>query len=84
MRPPWTLLHQLTVEGQAQGVAFIGEDRVAVTPSGGGMLVFDLDPAHFLSTVRASLIRGFTTEECRRFGFEDGCPTLEELRGSTP
>ena len=35
-----TLLHQLTVEGQAQGVAFIGEDRVAVTPSGGGLLVF--------------------------------------------
>ena len=79
-----TLLHQLTVEGQAQGVAFIGEDRVAVTPSGGGMLVFDLDPAHFLSTVRASLIRGFTAEECERFGFENGCPTLEELRGSTP
>jgi WD40 repeat protein len=80
-----TPLHQLTVEGQAQGVAFIGEDRVAVTPSGGGMLVFDIDTTRFLATVRSSLIRSFTPEECQRFGFEDGgCPTLEQLREGGP
>lgn len=75
------LLHQFSVDGQAQGVAFVGDDKVAVAPSGGGLVVFDIDPARLLKTVRASVIRGFTREECERFGFIDACPTLEQLRG---
>ncbi|MET1232916.1 MAG: PQQ-binding-like beta-propeller repeat protein, partial [Candidatus Limnocylindrales bacterium] len=78
------LLHQLSVDGQAQGVAFVGNDRVAVTPSGGGMLVFYIDTAKLLDVVRASIQRPFTPEECQRFGFVDDCPTLEELRASAP
>ena len=79
-----TLLHQLSVEGQAQGVAFVDDDLVAVTPSGGGMLVFDIAADSLLANVRGGIIRGFTPEECQRFGFADDCPTLEELRGAAP
>ena len=77
------LLHDLRVTGQAQGVAFLGDDRVAVTPENGNILVFHLDPDALVAAARASLTRSFTPEECDRFGFEDACPTLDELRGST-
>jgi hypothetical protein len=76
------MLHQFVVDGQAQGVAFVGDDRVAVAPSSGGLFLFDLDQARLLETVRATVRRGFTPEECERFGFAGACPTLEELRGS--
>ena len=39
------LLHEFRVTGQAQGVAFLGNDRVAVTPYNGNIEVFLLDPA---------------------------------------
>ena len=74
-----TLLHQLNVENQAQGVAFIGEDRVAVTPSGGGMLVFDLDPTVSWRRSGDRSSAAFTPEECDRFGFEDD---LSDARGA--
>ena len=80
--PTGKLLHQFTVSGQAQGVAFVDEQHLAVTPQGGDLLIMDLDPTALLATVKASLTRGFTTEECQRFNFAGGdCPTLAELRG---
>jgi WD40 repeat protein len=78
------LLHQLNVEDQAQGVAFADEGRLAVTPSGGGMQIFDIVTDSLVARVRAGIVRGFTPEECQRFNFDDRCPTLEELRGSAP
>ena len=77
------LLHQFSVEGQAQGVAFIDDLRLAVTPSGGDLLIFALDPAELLDIVRGSLTRGFTQAECDQFGFADACPTLDELRAGS-
>jgi WD40 repeat protein/DNA-binding CsgD family transcriptional regulator len=76
-------LHELEVDGQAQGVAFVDDDHVAVAPYGGNLLIFDLDPDKVLQAARASLTRSFTPEECRRFGLQDSCPTLDELRGSS-
>ncbi len=75
-----TLLHEFTVTGQAQGVAFIGNDQLAVTPQSGDMLIISIDTRVLLDVVRDSLTRSFTAEECERFGFDDECPSLEELR----
>ena len=74
------LLHEILVKGQAQGVAFLDDERLAVTPQGGNILIFALDRQDLWETVRGSLTRGFTPEECQRFEFSP-CPTLEELRG---
>ena len=79
-----TLLHQIEVDGQAQGVAFLDQTRIAVTPGGGNMLVFSIDPGTLWQAVRASLTRGYSREECERFAFTDGCPTLAQLQGATP
>ena len=78
------LLHQLHVDGQAQGVAFIDDDHIAVAPQAGQLLVFGIEPQAVLKAVRASIQRGFTPEECARFKFEDHCPTLAESRGTMP
>ncbi len=78
------LLHQLTVAGQAQGVAFVGDRRIAVTPSGGGLLLFSIDEHDLLQAARASLTRPFTPEECERYHFGDQCPTLDQLRTAAP
>jgi WD40 repeat protein len=77
------LLHEFRVSGQAQGVAFLGDDRVAVTPENGNILVFLLNPKALVDAARASLTRSFTPEECERFGFGDACPTLGDLRGGS-
>jgi WD40 repeat protein len=74
------LLQELRVDGQAQGMAFLDDDRIAITPQTGDLLIMALDPAEVLDTVRAGITRGFTSEECERFGFVDACPTLEDLR----
>ena len=76
------LLHEFRVTGQAQGVAFLGNDRIAVTPYTGNIEVFLLDPDALVAAARTSLTRSFTPEECDQFGFEDACPTLDELRAS--
>jgi WD40 repeat protein/DNA-binding CsgD family transcriptional regulator len=75
------LLNQFQVSGQAQGVAFLDDRRVGVMPSEGNVLVFHLDTDGLLGAATASLTRGFTPDECTRFGFGDACPTLDELRG---
>jgi WD40 repeat protein len=77
------LLHDLRVNTQAQGVAFLGDDRVAVTPESGNILIFHLDADALVDAARASLTRSFTPEECKRFGFGEACPTLEDLRGGS-
>jgi hypothetical protein len=79
-----TLLHEFSVPGQAQGVAFVGNDRLAVAPQAGGVLIMALNRAELLPVVRASLTRGFTAEECTQYGFGSSCPTLEEMRGAPP
>ena len=78
------LVHELAVNGQAQGVAFVGDDRLAVTPQDGNLLIMALDPRGLATVVRAGISRAFTPEECDRFGFAEACPTLDDLRGGSP
>ena len=75
------LEHELRVPGQAQGVAFVDETHLAVTPQSGDVLVMILDRDELLAKVRSTLTRGFTADECTQFGFGTACPTLDELRG---
>ena len=74
------LLHQLSVPGQAQGVAFVDERHVAVAPQDGNLLIFTIDVDELAQIARSSLTRGLTEEECARFNFGAACPSLEELR----
>ncbi len=75
-----TLVHQFSVRGQAQGVAFVDERHVAVTPQSGSVIINTIDPEELLQTVSSSLTRAFRPEECARFNFADACPTLDELK----
>ena len=75
------LEHELRVAGQAQGVAFVDEQHLAVTPAAGNVLLMILDRDELLAKVRSTLTRGFTEAECEQFGFGSACPTLEQLRG---
>jgi DNA-binding CsgD family transcriptional regulator/WD40 repeat protein len=77
------LLQELRVDGQAQGVAFVGPDRLAVTPQGGNLLLMALDPDALVAVVRKGITRGFTADECDRFNFDDACPSVDELRGAS-
>ncbi len=72
---------EINVGSQVQGVAFIDNHRLAVTPQTGGFYVYTLDPDELMEIVRPSLHRAFTPAECARFSFGDECPALEELRG---
>ena len=64
---------------EVQGVAFIDDRQLAVTPQGGDLLIMAVEPVELADTVRASLTRGFTDTECNTYGI-DPCPTLEEMR----
>jgi WD40 repeat protein/DNA-binding CsgD family transcriptional regulator len=76
------LVHEIPIgDTEAQGVAFLDDKHLAVTPRDGSLYVYTLDPAELLRIVRSSLTRGFTKTECERFNFGDACPTLEQLRG---
>jgi WD40 repeat protein len=76
-----TLVHEIRVgDTQVQGVAFVTDDHLAVTPSEGNLLVYTIDPHELLAIVRASVARTFNDGECARYGI-DPCPTLEEIRG---
>ena len=76
------LVHEVPLgETQIEGVAFVDDRRLAVTPQDGNLLLVTIDPGELLEIVRRSLTRGFTTSECTRFGFGDECPSLAELRG---
>jgi WD40 repeat protein len=66
---------------QVQGVAFIDDSHLAVTPEEGNLYVVTIDTDELLEIVRESLTRGFTTTECSKFSFGDRCPSLAELRG---
>jgi DNA-binding SARP family transcriptional activator/WD40 repeat protein len=73
-------VHEIRIgETQVQGVAFVGEHHLAVSPQEGGVFVYTLDVEELVELTRASLTRGFTGAECRKFGFDDDCPTLENL-----
>lgn len=75
------LLHEAPVGDEVlQGVAFVDDHHVAVTPQGGGLQVITTDSEELIDLVRQSLTRGFTPIECDKFNFEGTCPTLEEMR----
>jgi len=76
------LTQEIFVGPQVQGVAFIDNNHLAVTPQTGGLYVYTLDPDELLNIVRASLTRGLTELECQQNNFGDACPTLEELRAN--
>jgi hypothetical protein len=76
------LVHEVPLgDTQIQGVAFLDDRHLAVTPHDGNLLLVTIEPDELLDIVRRSLTRGFTATECARFGFGDDCPTLAELRG---
>jgi WD40 repeat protein/DNA-binding CsgD family transcriptional regulator len=77
-----TLQQELNVPEQAQGVAFLGNDELAIVPQAGDMLVMTLDPDRLLATVRASLTRTFTTDECTQYRITP-CPSLAEMQAGT-
>ena len=81
--PTLELVHEIPLgDTQVQGVAFVGDRHLAVTPQSGNLLLVTIDPDELLDLVSASLTRGFNGTECARFGFDaDDCPTLAELRG---
>jgi WD40 repeat protein len=64
---------------QVQGVAFIDDRHLAVTPQYLDLLIMTADPAELADIVRASLTRTFTATECATYGI-DPCPTLAEIR----
>jgi WD40 repeat protein len=64
---------------EVQGVAFIDDRHLAVTPQGGGLLIMTVDPVELATTVRASLTRAFAETECTTYRI-DPCPTLEQMR----
>jgi len=74
------LKQQMDFRGpEVQGVAFIDDRHLAVTPQGGGLLIMTVDPQELANTVRVSLTRTFTATECKTYGL-DPCPTLEQMR----
>jgi WD40 repeat protein len=64
---------------QVQGVAFIDNRHLAVTPQYNDLLIMTVDHAELADIVRASLTRTFTALECTTYGIEP-CPTLEQMR----
>jgi WD40 repeat protein len=64
---------------QVQGVAFIDDRHLAVTPQYLDLLIMTVDPAELADIVRASLTRTFTATECTTYGI-DPCPTLKQVR----
>lgn len=77
-----TLEHEVPFgRTQVQGVAFIDNSHLAVTPEEGNLYVVTIDTDELLEIVRESLTRGFTTTECSKFSFGDTCPSLAQLRG---
>ena len=66
---------------QVQGVAFIDDRHLAVTPVTGSLLIMTVDPEELADTVRASITRPFTDTECTTYGI-DPCPSLEESRAA--
>jgi DNA-binding SARP family transcriptional activator/WD40 repeat protein len=76
------MVHEVPIgHGPLQGVAWVAEHHLAVTPRDGNLLVVTTDSAELLHIAQAALTRGFTAAECERFGFDDHCPVLAELRG---
>ncbi len=73
------LVQQMEFGAEVQGVAFIDDLHLAVTPQGGDLLLMTVDPTELADTVRASLTRTFTSTECTTYGI-DPCPTLEQMR----
>jgi WD40 repeat protein len=64
---------------EVQGVAFVDNLHLAVTPRRGDLLIMTLDPTELANVVRASLTRTFTATECTTYAI-DPCPTLAEIR----
>jgi hypothetical protein len=71
-------------DAEVNGVAFLDEGRLAVTPADGNMLIVSTDPGELIGLVRASVTRGFTLPGVRPVQLGDECPTLAELRGPAP
>jgi DNA-binding SARP family transcriptional activator/WD40 repeat protein len=75
-------VHELSMgDTQVQGLAFVGDRHLAIATERSGIEVVTVDEAELLDLVRGSLQSGFTQAECARYGFDDACPTVEELRG---
>jgi WD40 repeat protein len=71
------LLQQMQFGSQAQGVAYMDDTHLLVTPQTGNLLVMTIDPTELVDTVRASVTRPFTATECATYDI-DPCPTLAQ------
>lgn len=80
------LVHEIPVgDTSILEVAFLADHRIAIVPSTGGMLIATFDLDELIATARSSLTpRGFTIQECARFGFGTDCPTIAELGDLDP
>jgi class 3 adenylate cyclase/WD40 repeat protein len=76
-----SLVHEISIgKVEAQGVAFVSNQHLAVAPATGHVFIYTLDPVELVDIARQSLHRGLTADECQRYNFGDECPTLDELR----
>jgi WD40 repeat protein len=76
------LIHEVPFgDSSVVGVAFVGNGRLAVTPGDGNLLIATFDPDVLVATAQSTLTRGFTLQECSRFGFGDDCPTMSDMGG---
>lgn len=76
------LIHEVPFgDVQLQGIAWVGENQVAVAPRDAHLFVVTVEPDELLDLLRSSLTRGYTQTECDAYGFDDACPVLAEMRG---
>ncbi|NNF09438.1 MAG: WD40 repeat domain-containing protein [Acidimicrobiia bacterium] len=77
------MLDRIPVAGdRVSDIVWIGEDRMGAAALVGDLWewqVVELSAGAVVDEAIASLVRGFTPEECDTYAIE-GCPTLEEIR----
>ena len=66
---------------RASDVYWLSADEILVGTSDGSWATVSLDVQNLIDEVRASMLRGFTPQECLTYRI-DPCPTLEDIKSS--